>query len=122
MVATSTWWDCRCHGCARNWRSLAGWKNRRLRSVIPFKIKNLLLLRLGLWLFFRRLFSRSGLRRRRSAFALIAGHTFLKTANTFAKPAHQFGDFAAAKKDQHDDRDNQPVHWKFHKASCHLQL
>src|ERR1700745_2520299 len=71
--------------------------------------------RLGLWLFFRRLFSRCGLRRG-SAFALIAGHAFLKTANTFAESAHQFGEFAPAKKKQHEDRYNQPVHWKFHKS------
>src|SRR5258708_28488987 len=75
----------------------------------------ILLSRLVVWFFLRRLFVASGLRRG-SVLGLVTGHAFLKAANTLAHPAHQFWDFAAAKKNQHDDRDNQPVHWKFHKA------
>src|ERR1700688_3873206 len=75
----------------------------------------LLLPWLGLWLFVRRLFACSGLRRG-TALGLVTGHAFLKSANTFAHPSHQFWDFAPAKKNQRDDRDDQPVHWKFHKA------
>jgi hypothetical protein len=52
---------------------------------------------LGLRLFFRRLFSRSGLRWR-IAFGLIAGHAFFKTANALAKAAHQFGNLAATER------------------------
>src|SRR5256885_11351788 len=77
-------------------------------------------MRLSLWLVFGRLFRGRGLRWR-SAFALIAGHTFLEAAHAFAKSAHQFWNLSAAKKDQHDHQNDQPVHWKFHNK-CLLPL
>src|SRR5215831_14964358 len=70
--------------------------------------------------------SRSGLRfffawffggRRRSGL-LIAGHAFLETAYAFTQSAHKLRDLAAAKKNQHDDQNDEPVHWEFHTASC----
>ncbi len=37
----------------------------------------------------------------------IAGHALFEAADTFAEPAHDFGDSAAPKEDQHDQEDDE---------------
>lgn len=49
------------------------------------------------------------------------GHALFESAHAFAKTAHQFGYLSSAEQNQHDDRDDQPVHWEFHIASYACQ-
>src|SRR6516162_940533 len=63
----------------------------------------------GLLLFFRRRWRRrSGLRRRRGRLRR-AGHAFLEAADAFAEALHHFGNAPAAKENQHNGQNNQPV-------------
>src|ERR1700751_4932982 len=64
---------------------------------------------LALLLFFRRrLLRRSGLRRRRGRMR-GAGHAFLEAADAFAEALHHFGNAPAAKENQDNRQNNQPV-------------
>src|ERR1051325_2159260 len=133
VITTSV--DSRSPDFATLWRSSVGPKSMFKKKKRPFKGRLFRFLRRETYcsdlfcdgrlrlLFFGGLFRggrglRGSRRWRRRLRLIVAGHAFLEPTHAFSEAAHQFRNLPAAEQNQHDHQNNQPVDWKFHKASC----